>query len=227
MATKRERGVMIRTPKGIAGWVQIDSPDDKYNKYSVKLRLPADNPETQALKGRLEKMRDDFYDAEYQRLVDEKKVAVAKKLTKREVLEVELDKETGDETGYLVLAANLKAGGIIKNGPRAGQPWSQKPDVFDAKGNRLTNPPKVFSGSELKLSIEVRAYAKADDKSVGVSKDLRAVQIIKLITGGARGFGDYGFDEEDGDEIEDRPVENRSVALSGGFDDDDPANADL
>lgn len=209
----------MRTPKGVAIWPQLNTPGKKYNKYEAKLRLDADDPEVQAFKAKLEQMRDEFYEAEVARLMGEKKAAVAKQLTKADVLIPELDQETGEETGYLILKATMTASGVVQNGPRKGQPWSQKPDIFDAKGKRLLNPPLIYGGSELKLSIEARPYAKPSDKTVGVSKDLRAVQIIKLVTGGQRGFSEYGFGEEDGDEIEDRPLE-QAAPPAGAVDDD-------
>ena len=201
----RNSGVIIRTPKGIAQWPRLVTPDTKYNKYSVKLQLPGNDPEVIAFVAKLEAIRDAHFDAEYNRLVGEKKAALAKELKKGDVLKVERDQETGEETGNLLLTVSMNVGGIVKNpkSPRFGQPWSQKPDIFDATGKQLKNPPEIFGGSELKLSLEVEGFTKTD-KTVVASIDLKAAQIIKLVTGGQRTFSDYGFEEEDGDAVQDR-----------------------
>lgn len=217
----QRKGVTITSPKGIAQWPRLVTPDTKYNKYSVKLVLPADDPAVQAFKAQLEAIRDKHFDAEKTRLVAEKKAAVAAELTKGEVLKVERDNETGAETGNLLLVVSMNAGGIVKNpkSPRFGQPWSQKPDIFDAKGKQLKNPPEVFGGSELKLSLEVEGYTKTD-KTVIASVDLKAAQIIKLVTGGQRDFSSYGFAQEEGDEIEDREETPAFQNETAGADDD-------
>jgi len=217
---------VITTPRGIAVWPNLNEPSKKYNKYECKLRLLASDPKVQEFVSRLEKMRDDTYDAKVAELKAEKKAALALELKKGDVVKVERDLETGEETGYLIFAASLNAGGIVKNGPRAGQPWSQKPDIFDAKGNKLKNPPRIWGGSELKLSVEAEGYVKTD-KTVVVSIDLRGAQILKLVTGGQRSFSDYGFQEEDGDEITDQPLFEDETSGDESGSSDAPRHDDL
>lgn len=118
----------------------------------------------------------------------------------------------------------MNAGGIVKNptSPRFGQPWSQKPDIFDATGKQLKNPPEIWGGSELKLSVEVEGYTKTD-KTVIASIDLKAAQIIKLVKGGTRDASSYGFGREEGDEIEDgedKPAFANETGQPAGDNDD-------
>jgi hypothetical protein len=217
----KKSGVTITTPKGVAVWPALNEPS-KYNKYECKLRLPADDPEVQAFKARLEAIRDAHFDAEVERLKGEKKAAVAAELKKGDVLKVERDNETGAETGNYLLVTSMNAGGVVKNpnSPRFGQPWSQKPDIFDASGKQLRNPPKIWGGSEVKLSIEVEGYTKTD-KTVVASVDLKAAQIIKLVTSnGQRDFGAYGFQPEEGDEIEDGQEQTTFPPAEGSDDSD-------
>jgi hypothetical protein len=77
------------------------------------------------------------------------------------------------------------------------------PDFFNAQGARLKNPPKIGSGSELKLSVRLVPYLAPNDGSVGISYQLEGVQILKLVSGGQRSASDYGFGAEDGDDIQD------------------------
>ena len=72
--------------------------------------------------------------------------------------------------------------------------------LFDARGKRIEDI--VFSGSKIKVSFSVRPYLVESSKSIGVSLDLNAVQVIELAEGGAAEAGDYGFAEEDGYEAE-------------------------
>lgn len=221
MSKKKKTGVLITTPKGIANWPRLNAPDTKYDKdgkYTCKLILDGNDPAVQAFVARLEKMRDDFFDAEVARLKSEKKAGLAAELGKDPVVKVERDQETGEETGRLILSASLKASGTRDN----GEVWTQSPDIFDARGTQLKNPPLIYGGTELKLSIEFDAFIKQDSKKAALSAKLKAAQIIKLVTAGGRDFSGYGFQAEDGDEIEDgeAPAFQNETAGGGGASDD-------
>lgn len=201
--TTRKKAVALTTPRGTAVWPRLNSPDYKYDKagkYSCKLRLKASDPAVQALKAQLEKMRDDFLAEEIERLKGEKKAALAMELKAGEVLKIERNSETGEETGYLLLNASMKASGVRE---KDGTTWTQKPSIFDAKGKALNNPPIINGGSEVKLSLDVDPFIMPTNKEAIVGIRLKAVQILKLVSGGARSFSDLGFSEEEGDEIED------------------------
>ncbi|PZR36063.1 hypothetical protein [Caulobacter segnis] len=208
----------LLTPAGISIWPKLNEPDTKFNaagEFHTKIAYDADDDSVKAFVAKLEKIRDDFYDATVQRLIDEKKAGKAKNLKKLDVAKAELDEETGDETGRILLNAKLKHKVVTKT----GKSWEQKPDFFNAQKVALKNPPRIGSGSKLRLFVEANPYLRETDGVVGVSLRLKAVQIITLVTGGARSADQYGFDEEDGDVIGD------AEPVAGG-DDDAPFDAD-
>lgn len=203
---KRSDYPQLITPKGVAVWPSLNSPDFKYKKefgeYSVKLRIAPDAPGLDEFREAAEDLVNKAYEAKADELKREKKGAILKALKKVDPLKVEVDPETGEETGFLYIRASMNAGGRRKKDDSV---WSQKPDYFNAKGHTLKNPPKIGGGSELKLGVRLRDYFMAKEKEIGVSFDLEAAQIITLKEwGGSRTADDYGFGEEDGDEIEDR-----------------------
>ena len=191
------------SPRGIANWPKLNEPDTKWDpegKYTCKLILDANDADVQAFVAQLERIRDDFFNAKVEELKAEKKMALARELGKADVIKVDYDQETGDETGKLIFGASMKAKGVRKD----GTPWSQKPTIFNAKGVELKSPPMISGGSTLKLSVEVSPFVNATTKAVTLSVRLKAAQLIKLNSGGARSFSDHGFGtEEDGDDVGD------------------------
>ncbi len=129
----------LPTPALIAIWPKLNEPDTKFNvagEFHTKGALDGDAPETQSFVAKLEAIRDEFFDATVKRLTDEKKAGKAKNLKKLEVAKPELDDETGDETGRLLINAKLKH----KVETKTGKSWTQKPDYFNAQRTALKNP---------------------------------------------------------------------------------------
>ena len=60
--------------------------------------------------------------------------------------------DQGETTGNYVVQFKLKA----KVSPKRGEPFSQKPVLFDENGNRLTK--LIGGGSQLKIAYEAFAY---------------------------------------------------------------------
>ena len=222
--SNNSNAVKVTTPRVTFGYPHLNTPDTKFDKdgkYTTKAYLAADDDATVAFQAKLEAIRDEFLKAKVAELTAQKKGGLAKEITAADVLHVEKDPETGDETGRLYFSASTKAGGIVKNGPRAGQPWSRKLDIFNAQGVQLKNPPDIGSGTVGKLTIEVEAFLKPETKKVGLSLRLMAAQIITLKSFGARSASDYGFGTEDGDDIAD------GAAPSGQFTAEDVDHDDL
>jgi hypothetical protein len=218
--TNRNR-VSTISPRGTSLYPRLNAPDTKYapeGKYSVKLKLAGNDANVQAWVAKLEKIRDDFFDAEVERLTAEKKRALAMELTKEDVVKIERDQETGEETGFLLITASMKASGTRKD----GSTWTQKPTIFDAKGTELKNPPAIWGGTEMKVGMDVEAFVNQTSKKVCLSTRLTAAQILKLVSGGQRSFGAMGFQAEDGDEIEDgtAPPFGDESGASGDANDD-------
>jgi hypothetical protein len=174
---------------------RLNEPDTKYKKegeYSVKLRFAADEFPAELLE-KLEALRDEQQAATIKELTAKKQGAKVKSLSVRDILTAEKDRETGEETGNFIINVKMKASGKTK----AGKAWTRKPDLFDAKGNKLVNAPSIWGGSILKVAGEALAYYTPKDNEVGVAFYLNAVKIIKLVSGKQRDASDYGFGEEE------------------------------
>jgi hypothetical protein len=216
---------IIKTPRGIAIWPKLNEPDFKFKdtgEFHTKLAFEADDPEVVAFIAKLEEARDAEFDAQYNRLVEEKKLAVAKKLTKVEVATPEVDDETGDETGRLIL--RVKMNHRVKS-KKSGEDLELRPKYFNAKTERLENPPRIGGGSLLRAFVIINPYLRDTDKTVGVSLRLDAVQIIKLVTSGGRSAAEYGMEEEDGDDITDGAP--AAPKPSAGYSTEDDGDDDL
>lgn len=216
----------VFTPRGEAIFPAVDQPDYKFKEggeFHVRLRLNPDDAGLQDLISQAEAIRDEAFDAKKASLEKQKKMALVKELTKVDVVKEEIDQETAEPTGFVILRAALTYRVDIKNGPKAGETFYKTPDIFDATGRTIkvrkdrdgailgTNVPRVGSGSTVKLNVTIQDYETDGGKTIGARFELNAVQIIKLVQGGQRSASDYGFGvEEDGDVLED----------TGGFDDE-------
>lgn len=193
---EQPKQIKLITPRGTAIYPNINRPDKKYPKngypvYGVKLAFtPGETAGLDEFTSKLEACRDEMEKHIRAELTAKKEGAKLKSLKIAPVLKAEIDKETGDETGRLLMNAKLVSGGKSKEGERE---FTQKPDILDSKGKQLKNPPIIYGGSVLKLGVMVFGYYSAKDNEVGVSFRLKAAQIIKL--GEKR--ADFAFGEED------------------------------
>ncbi len=192
------------TPAGIAQYPYLTKPDTKFNpdgEYKVSLEIPAAQAQDIVT----------FLDEQH-----EASVAKAKKENAgKRIKEGEVPYLLNEETGAVTVRFKLKA----KVSPKMGDPFEQRPAIFDAKGKPLQDA-KVGGGSKIKVAYEVVPYFTAI-AGAGVSLRMKAVQVIDLkeFSGGA-GAGAYGFGEEEGYEAEDTPAEqngftNEEEAQSG------------
>lgn len=210
----------IILPRGVAVWPHLNDPDTKWKaegQYHSKLRFEVDDPKWLALKEKLEAIRDAKFQEEYDALVAAKKKARADQLKKVEVGTVEIDEETGEETGYVIVKVAATASGTSK---KTGEPWRRKVVIFNAQLKELKNAPRISGGSIIRCEVEPFAYLSEKDKEVGVSLRLESVQIISLVSGGARSASDRGFKVEDGDDIDDE-ADTCNDADNDGVDDGD------
>jgi hypothetical protein len=243
-------GPKFTTPRAPAIWPRLNEADTKFDAagvYECKQELSLDNAIVQKIKAKAlelaqakfeevkEQLADDpqvffdedVYEAKVAELKKAGKTALIKKLrliTLVEPMAPEVDDE-GDETGSVMLKAKMKASGTYKSGPKTGQRWERTPNIFNAQGKQLTSPPKIGSGSEVKMSIELNPYFAASDGTVGCSFRLEAVQLITLVAFGQRDAAGYGFGAEDGDDIDDDNTSGGGfgdeTGGSGGASDDD------
>lgn len=223
----------VTTPRGVAIWPRLNTPDTKFKaegRYEAKIAIDGDDAGLAKLRTQVEQMIDDHYEAVIaditEKLTKEGKKGLIKKatdaVTKVSPFKVEEDEQTGDETGRILIKAGMTASGVYKTGAKAGQQWRRQPNIFNGAGVLIKNPPAIGGGSILKLFVELFPYFAANDKTVGVSFRLEAVQVIKLVSFGARDAASCGFGaEDDGDEFGDAAAEFGDETGTGTSGEDD------
>ena len=134
----------------------------------------------------------------------EASIAKAKKENAgKKIKEGDVPYSVNEETGAVSVRFKLKA----KVTPKNGDPFEQRPAIFDAKGKPITGDAKVGGGSKVKVAYELIPYYTAI-AGAGISLRMKAVQVIDLkeYSGGASADA-YGFGEEEGYEAEDTPAQ--------------------
>lgn len=222
MLRERKDYPKLRTPAAPAIFPALNEPDYKFDAngtYHARLRIAADElADWQPIIDSAQEILDEAFEAKKAELTREKKMALVKDLNKAEIIKPEIDQETGEETGFYIFRASLGALVEIKKGPKAGTSFKKKPDIFNAAGQQLKNPPKIGGGSVLKLSVLPLDYWFPKDKTIGVRFELLAAQVLKLVQGGQRTAADYGFGAEEGDDITDQAGDYGFNDESGGDD---------
>jgi hypothetical protein len=184
------------TPAGVAQYPRLTTPDTKFNpdgEYKVKLEIPGDSATDLVT----------FLDEQF-----ELAVAKAKKENPgKKIKEGNAPYETDEDTGKVVVNFKLKA----KVTPKNGEPFEQRPALFDAKGKPIKDV-NVGGGSTMKVAYEIVPYYTAI-AGAGISLRLKAAQILNLVeySGGASAEG-YGFGEEEGYEAEDNSAESNGFS---------------
>jgi len=198
-----KKNPVYTTPKGIAVYPWLTKPDTKFNpdgEYRVKLRLPKDEVgdlitqlDTMAAQALVNAKDDIIKNAKNKK---EEKEKLAKCVPAAPPYKDVLD-DDGNETGEVELSFKMKA--IVR--PKKGDPFTQKPKLFDAKGKPITKPVMIGGGSEIKVAYQITPFFTAA-VGAGVSLRLCAVQVIQA-NGGGGDAKSYGFGEEEGYEFED------------------------
>jgi len=191
--TKKAKLTRYVTPLGTAQYPWLTKADTKFNPdgdYSVALTF-----------------RDD--DGQFSTMINnavEESVAQAKEQNSGKKI-----KETGapiteNDDGSITLKFKLKA----KVTPKNGEPFEQRPALFDAKGTPLGLDTKIGGGTKMKVAFEMVPFYTAL-AGAGVSLRLKAAQVIDLVeySGGGDGSA-YGFGKEDGYEAKDSTTEESS-----------------
>lgn len=170
--------VNIVTPKGVAVYPWLVTPDTKFNtlgEYKVNLSLDKDSatPLMKKIDEGMEKAK---------ALIPE-----GKKIKESE------PPYTIEETGTVVFKFKMKANIQTKD----GRTIPMSPKLFDASGQLMTDVQSVYGGSEIKVSADMIPYYVATI-GAGISLRLKAVQVINLITGGGDNAESYGFEKTEG-----------------------------
>jgi len=191
----------ITTPKGIAVYPRLTSPDTQYDPdgtYHVKMKFDSDLPAVQALMKKIDAWYDEAFEEAVTKSVEDetfKTEAVARKKVKRgDKPYVYVEDEEGDDTNEIIINFKMKA--QAKN-RKTGEMFPLNPKLYGA-GNVLLKKdeiPLIYSGSELKVGYTpVKWYTKQLGASVKLR--LEGAKIITLVSGGS----DMDFGDDDDDE---------------------------
>lgn len=189
------------TPKGQALWAKILTPDTKFNPdgvFEITLVMHEDDSECQNFMEKLDGWAQEAFDHETKSLKPGRK----KQISVTPPYTMELDDETGDETGRVLFKFKTKAFFTTKTGRQI----SLAPGIFDAKGTKIKDPDfEVGNGSIVRVSFETRSYCMKD--GAGISRKLKGVQVIDLVEYGGSSASSMGFTEEEGFVAPDKPQE--------------------
>lgn len=197
MAEKQKR-VNVTSPRGVIKFSHIHKPNTRFvegGEYSCDLLLDPDANGVAEFKSRLEKAA---ADAKAEFLKNAKDGKTRKAIEGYAVyvpISADVDNESGDETGKLLLKVKNKATFVSK---KDGSTQEKRILVFDAAGKPAKGL-KIGRGSEVKVSFVIAPFCNAATKSVGVTLWFEAVQVLKLVEfGGGEDAGRFGFGAEDG-----------------------------
>ena len=180
------KGIGFTTPKGKALWCGNIEPQRKFNEKGdlmTNLVLDPNEPEVKEFIKTLEDLRDTAFEETTNNLG----LVKGKQVKKRDVAQPDID-QNGNETGMIVIKMKLKD---VDEKKELGRQYQI--DTFDAKKNKLENPPRVGNGSTIRCAGYANPYYMASTKEVGISLIWQKLQIIELIEIG--GFDSFGEEE--------------------------------
>lgn len=207
------------TPKGVADFPHLSSPDfefDDNGRYSVKLRLDANDLKVKSLLEELDEALENHFEA--------MRKAHNKKKIKHEGSMYFYDEENED---VVILNCNMK-----RIAGKSGAEFEKSIKFFDAKGKYVGNTkddleelPRITPGST--IAVNVRLFNWFNQGSAGIRLEPEAVQIVKLAEGRARSAEDYGFDTDDDGYEADTSNRDAGEGFSdeSEFDEDDEADS--
>jgi len=211
MADNKPKLYTATSPKGIAKFPRLNTPDTKFQAngvFSTKLEMSGDD--AAPLMEAIEKEAEAALTAARAEL--EKKLSEAKPKDKPKI-QIALDKldagpvpyapvydDDGEETGNYEFSFKTNATYTDKKTQKLVK---KEVTMFDAKGKKLEKRPNVWGGSTLKANFTAAPYYNAATNSAGVSLRMNAVQIIDLVSSGGGNASTYGFGEEEGYEAAD------------------------
>lgn len=227
MADKKQRKPQYTTPAGEAVWPWINKYDDRdingtpqKPAYKLGIKYSAINPAWMELKAKL----DVLVEQAFQEMLV--KFPQKKKVMKRAYPYSMLTDSDGEETGDVLL--KLKQNAFITD-KKTGEETLIFIPKFDAAGKPMDNSRLVYGGSIVKSTFTTRPYFVASSNNAGITMDMRAVQVLDLVSNQQRSAASYGFGKEEGYEGEDteddtEDSDNSEKAASGSDDATDPTD---
>lgn len=198
MAKDKTEFIKFTTPPCVAIWPKLTKPDSYKNgplNFNTKLRLAADHPFVEELRVHAERC---FADQKAILVADGNKKA-AKELTNVGYpYSTELDEE-GNETGFVKILAKRDAVKYEGKGDAKKEVGRVTIPIFDGAGVRVEGL-DIWGGSEIRVSGWISSYYFPANKAAGAALRITAVQVLKLVSGGALDAAGYGFDS-DGDAL--------------------------
>lgn len=170
------KSFFLVSPVGVADYPYLNKPDTKFNAtgvYHCKLVLDYDDAEAQEFTSKLAEAAD----AEYQ--------AAVKAANGKRVKQADAPFYVAEYQGRqaFIVKAKLNASGVNS---KTKQPFTQAPRLFNADGSQLGENDLIFSGSKVRLNIEVVPFTSASIGS-GVSLRLRDVLVVERSKGNNAG----------------------------------------
>ncbi len=181
------------TPKGVAVFPRLNTPDTKFKdtgRYSLKLRLP--EAEARSFLAEYDALSGENFAEVLERTKGKVDKKTGKAITPENTglpFELEMDKETQTPTGNILIPFSCNAQFVDK---KTQQVREIKPGIYDSKGTAIDV--QVWGGSVLKVAFVPFGYYNDATMKAGISFRLQAVQVIKLVRGG----GEVQFGVEEG-----------------------------
>jgi len=204
----------IISPAGIAKYPHLNVPDTKYDPngvYQVKLVLS----EQEA--GGLKQQIDEQMQVAYQMAVHNAPPQMKPQIKMAEPPYRPVFNDNGQPTGELEFTFKMKAQGKRKDGSL----FERKPALFDAKRQPVPEGVMIGGGSVIKVAATLAPfYTKM--AGAGIALRLSAVQVIKLVQFGGGSADQFGFGEEDGEDLSQvQPQAPQQPQDNYGYDDGD------
>lgn len=207
--------IKFTTPVCVAIWPKLTNPDSYKNgplNFNTKLRLAADHPFVEELRVHAERC---FAEQKALLVADGNKAAAKALVNVGYPYSVELDEE-GNETGFVKILAKRDAVKLDKVTKK--EIGRVTIPIFDGAGNKVEGI-DIWGGSEIRVSGWISSYYFPANKAAGAALRITAVQVLKLVSGGALSAAGYGFGS-DGDAIA-----APAAAQSAGEEDGEPAGS--
>jgi len=192
----KEKVEKFVSPKGEAKFPWIKNPDYGNEQFPIpqgqfktSLLVKADECKE------LCEMLDGLTEKAFQDALNKAKPAVKKKVTKHAPYSPALDAD-GEEIPDLI-EFRFKMNHKVTS-KKTGESMTLRPDVFDAKGKKVSPVPAIYGGTIMRVGFIVTPFFNAATAVAGVSLRMNAVQIIELVSGNGGTAASHGFSEEDG-----------------------------
>lgn len=212
---ERKRDPLFTSPKGVAKFPHLNKPQTKIGEkacdptYAVGLLLDPNDTTTIAFREKIELAHKEGF-------VAAKKANPKKKYQDMGLTNVfkEDTNQDGEPTGKIEVRFKCKAEGKRKD----GSTWTFKPALFTGSGAIIPEGTSIYGGSVMKVSYSIR-HTAMETGAFYTKLELKAVQVINLVSTYQKEAGAYGFtNEEDDTNAFGEPAENGEAGAEDNTD---------